>query len=172
VKGKERKVVDAPVNPFLAGIKVSPGRPSEKQAQNSTEPPKVGPQKNIVSRRMADMRSTKGEPVRQSAAKENSAVFENAGHTSSSLVNKDKQAKQNRANQKLQNKIQNVNNPSGNAAQQAGPKTAPLVAGATHRTEPGVTPSSDNLCRQAIKQVPAPYENNSQYGPKKILVGK
>jgi len=217
VKGKQRKVVDAPDNPFIAGIKVSPGRPSVKQVQNSTNPPKVGPQQDEVLRRMAEMRKTKGEAVRQSAAKENSAVFESAGQTSSPRVNKDKQSKQSIANQISQNKAQNVNNPSGNATQQAGPKTVPPTAGAihragsgnipqvntqsqqqytrtpdksggsvqqsgpkttpptagaTHRTEPGVTPSSDNPYRQGNKQVPTPYENNSQYGPQKILAGK
>lgn len=85
-KGKHVKVSNAPANPFLAGLRVSAGRPSVKQVNRSPLPLKVVQQKYLPPKTMLDTKRTMGSS-RNSALNKSISVLKGSKPISPMRVN-------------------------------------------------------------------------------------
>jgi hypothetical protein len=75
--GKRVKVSGAPANPFVAGPRISPGRPDIKPVKATVVPlpTKVIPERAMPSKRLVEKQKTLGISKRPVAVKENVSVF-------------------------------------------------------------------------------------------------
>jgi hypothetical protein len=75
--GKRVKVSGAPANPFVAGPRISPGRPDIKPVKATVVPlpTKVIPERALPSKRLVEKQKTLGISKRPVAVKENVSVF-------------------------------------------------------------------------------------------------
>ncbi|MBE0428204.1 MAG: FecR domain-containing protein, partial [Nitrospirae bacterium] len=100
-KGIHVKVTNAPANPFLAGSKLSAGRPSIKQINHSPLPLKVVQQEHLPPKAMLDTKRTTGLSSRNLALNKNISVFKGSKPVSSMHVNVVKDPESISSNQKV-----------------------------------------------------------------------
>jgi hypothetical protein len=157
VKGKQIKVTNAPANPFMSGLRVSAGRPSVKQINQSPQPLRVVQQKHLPPKRVIESKKTMGLTGGSIISREDNSALKvktpvsppppNAGKDRNSTpLNKVKQGHRVEARTAPQNTIQ---------VKRQEPGIVPPTGSAAGRKQPG-------FINQAVKQL-------TQTGPKKVI---
>ncbi len=140
VRGKHTVVRNAPANPFLAGLRVSTGRPSLKQANYSPLPSKVVHQRYLPTKAVLDTKRTRELRNRNIAVKGNTSAFERTKSATPMRLKVTKDNKSISSNQSLH---------------RAQPKPTPQVNRQVQRQEPRITPPSTNTSRH-VEPRPTP----------------
>jgi hypothetical protein len=150
-KGKHVKVTNASVNPFLAGLRVSAGRPSVKQVNHSPLPLKVVQQKHLPPKTMMDTKENKGLSSRYIALNKNISTFKGSKPISPIRVNVIKDQKSISSNQRLHSGEPKTIPQTSNQVQRQELRDTPPTKSTVRRVEPKTAPQAN---RQVQLQQP------------------
>lgn len=140
VRGKHTVVRNAPANPFLAGLRVSTGRPSIRQVNYSPLPSKIVHQRYLPTKAGVDTKRTRELRSRNIAVNEKTSVFKKTKPATPMHVKVPKGNKSISSDQSL-NRVQ--------------PKQAPQVTRKVKRQEPKITQPSTSTVRR-VEPKPTP----------------
>ena len=162
-KGKHVKGANAPANPFLAGLRVSAGRPSVKQVNYSPLPLKTVQQRHLPSKTTTDNKRTIELNSREIALNKNNSLSKGSKPISPMRVTVIRDQKSVSSKQRLERWESRTAPQASNRVQRQVASNTPSSNSAIRRAEPRTTPKAGNyIQRQESRSTFAQNKNQVQ----------